>query len=131
MMMLDADALNDTAEHAADFLRTVAHPGRLRIICALLEGELTAGRLAGQALLSAPALSQQAAILEAGGLISRRRNARSILYRLAAPEAKAIADLLYRLFCKGPRASSKRRGTSRPVDPPVAGTRRRPGRRPS
>jgi ArsR family transcriptional regulator len=94
------DAQDESAKRAAEFLKTVAHAGRLRIICALIERELSASELARQAHLSPPALSQQAAILEGHGLIGRRREGRSILYRLLAPEAKALAVLMYRLFCK-------------------------------
>jgi DNA-binding transcriptional ArsR family regulator len=112
-MAIDAEALNESADRAADFLRAVAHPGRLRIICALLDGERSASQLALQAQLSGPALSQHAAVLEAEGLITRRRKARSMLYRLAAPEAKSLAELLYRLFCKPPRAPTPRRGVKR------------------
>jgi DNA-binding transcriptional ArsR family regulator len=98
-MMPLLDSRDASAERAADFLRTCAHAGRLRIVCALMEGELSASELARQAHLPAPALSQQAAILESKGLIGRRRDGRSVLYRLLAPEAKALAKLLYRLFC--------------------------------
>jgi DNA-binding transcriptional ArsR family regulator len=112
---MNIEALNESADRVTDFLRTVAHPGRFRIICALIDGERSASQLAHQAQLSGPALSQQAAILEAGGLITRRRRARSILYRLVAPEAKALAELLYRLFCKPPRVQSARRSLKRGV----------------
>lgn len=102
------DARHESAERAAEFLRTVAHAGRLRIVCALMDCELSASELARQAHLPAPALSQQAAILERKGLIGRRREGRSVLYRLLAPEAKALANLLYRLFCKPPPARARR-----------------------
>ena len=112
-MMQLLDAQDESAERAAAFLRTVAHAGRLRIVCALMERELSASELARQARLPAPALSQQAAILEARGLIGRRREGRSVLYRLVAPEAKALANLLYRLFCKQQPAPSRRRLTKK------------------
>jgi ArsR family transcriptional regulator, virulence genes transcriptional regulator len=86
----------------------VAHPGRLRIICALIDGERSASALARQTQLSATGLSQHASVLASEGLIARRRNPRSILYRLVAPEAKALAKLLYQLFCKPRRAPSER-----------------------
>lgn len=108
-MMMEPEALKQSADRAAEFLRAVAHPGRLRIICALIEGERSASELARQAQLSATGLSQHAAVLESEGLIARRRDARSILYRLVAPEAKALAKLLYQLFCKAPRAPVERR----------------------
>lgn len=110
-MTLLLDARDDPAGRAAEFLRTVAHAGRLRIICALIECELAASELARQANLAPPALSQQAAILEGQGLIARRREGRSILYRLLAPEAKALAVLMHRLFCKSAAARPLRRRT--------------------
>ncbi len=94
-----AAELARSAEHAAEFLRTLAHPARLRMVCALLQGELTAGELARRAGLRAPALSQQATVLESGGLIHRRRDARSVHYSLASPAVRAQAKLLHRIFC--------------------------------
>jgi DNA-binding transcriptional ArsR family regulator len=111
--MMHFDALDKSAEEAAVFLRTMAHAGRLRIVCALMGKELSATELARQARLPAPALSQQAAILEAKGLIGRRRDGRSIVYRLLAPEAKALAKLLYRMFCRMPAARARRRALKR------------------
>ena len=102
------DPRDESAERAAEFLRTVAHAGRLRIVCALMEGEHSASDLARHARLPAPALSQQALVLEGKGIIGRRRQGRSILYRLLAPEAKALAQFLYRMFCKPP-AKPKRK----------------------
>jgi ArsR family transcriptional regulator, virulence genes transcriptional regulator len=89
------------SDEAAGFLRALAHPARLRMVCALLEGEKTAGELAASAGLRAPALSQQAAVLEGEGLIRRRRDAQSVRYSLASPGARAQAKLLHRLFCPG------------------------------
>lgn len=100
-----AAELARAAEAAAGFLRTLAHPARLRMVCALLECELTAGDLAARAGLRAPALSQQAAVLESGGLIRRRRDARSVRYSLASPAVRAQARLLHRLFCSKPKRS--------------------------
>jgi DNA-binding transcriptional ArsR family regulator len=79
----------------------------------LIEGERSASELARAARLPAPALSQQAAILEAKGVIARRRQGRSVLYRLSSPEAKALAKLLYRLFCKGTAGSARRPAATR------------------
>ena len=70
------------------------------MVCALLGGELTAGELAQRAGLRAPAVSQQATVLEAGDLIRRRRDARTVYYCLSSPAVRAQARLLHRLFCK-------------------------------
>jgi hypothetical protein len=58
-------------------------------------------------------LSQQAAILESKGLIGRRREATSVFYSLVAPEAAAVAELLYKLFCQPPAAKPRRRPIAR------------------
>ena len=122
IMMHLLDTRDASAERAAAFLKTVAHPGRLRIVCALMEGECAASALAAHARLPAPSLSQQAAVLEAEGIIAQRRVGRSVLYRLLSPEAKALAQFLYRMFCKQSgqpkrsarlnRASTSRKGKS-------------------
>jgi DNA-binding transcriptional ArsR family regulator len=110
---LQTAALDRAADRAAEFLRAVAHPGRLRIICALIEGERSASDLARRAHLLAPALSQHAAVLESKGLIGRRREAKSVFYSLVAPEAAALAELLYKLFCQPPAAQPRRRSIAR------------------
>lgn len=100
--IVKADDLIGASDRAAAFLRALAHPARLRMVCVLLEGECPAGELAARTRLRAPALSQQAAVLEAEGLISRRRRAQSVYYRLSAPRARALARLLHRTFCTVP-----------------------------
>jgi ArsR family transcriptional regulator, virulence genes transcriptional regulator len=102
MKINDSVGLAASAERAAEFLRALAHPARLRVVCALLDGELAAGELASRTGLRPPALSQQASVLEAGGAIRRRRAARSVLYSLSSPAVRAQARLLHRLFCAAP-----------------------------
>ena len=92
-------ALHAVADEAAGFMAALAHPARLRIVCGLLAGERPAGELALAAGLRAPLLSQQAAILEARGIIARRRRGRAVLYRLASRPARRLARLLHALFC--------------------------------
>ena len=111
MMKMQLATFDRSVGRASDVLRALAHPGRLRIVCALMEGERTASELARRTRMQAPALSQQAAILEARGLITRRREGQSVRYKLVAPEAKAMAGLLYRLYCKPSKASAARRRT--------------------
>lgn len=101
--------LDQAAERAANFLRSVAHPGRLRIICQLMDGEQTAGQLVAGTGLRAPALSQQAAILEAEGLLERRRDAQNVFYRLVGAQAPALAKFLHQLFCGKPSARRRAR----------------------
>lgn len=103
------NALARAADEAAAFLKATAHPARLRMICALLPGECAAGTLARSARLRAPALSQQAAVLEAGGLLSRRREGQVVYYRLASARAERLAHFLHESFCQGDRVARPRR----------------------
>jgi DNA-binding transcriptional ArsR family regulator len=89
LVKMQIDALNESAERAAEFLRSVAHPGRLRIVCALMDAELSATQLARHARLPAPALSQQAAILEAEGLIRRQTQRAVRVLSAAVPAGQA------------------------------------------
>ncbi len=108
-------ALEEAAEEAAAFLRSAAHPARLRVLCALLDGDCAAGELARRAGLSAPSLSQQAAVLEAGGLLRRRRESRSIVYGLATPHVAELVGFLHRVFCADVLPAERRRES--PHDP--------------
>lgn len=100
----EAAALARASDRAAGLLRSLSHPGRLRIVCALLEGEKSAAALAREAGLSAPAFSQQAAVLTAAGLLARRREAQTVRYRLVGPEGRSVAALLHELYCEVPRS---------------------------
>lgn len=95
--------LAKAAEEAADFLKCMAHPARLRLVCVLCDGERSAGELARLAGLKPPALSQQAGILVAEGILARRRAAQSVLYRLKTPHARGLANFLHSAFCAEPR----------------------------
>ena len=106
--------LSRSAERTAELLRTLAHPGRLRIVCALLDGELPASGLARRARIAAPALSQQATILEASGLIGRRRVGRTVLYGLSTARTRALILLLNRLFPEERRARPRSRRAPSP-----------------
>jgi DNA-binding transcriptional ArsR family regulator len=69
----------------------LADPTRRQILQDLQEGELPAGEIASRFTLSAPAISRHLSILETAGLLSSRREANRIYYRV---EAEPLADVL-------------------------------------
>lgn len=87
------------AEAAAALLRALAHPGRLQLLCALVEGERCVGELAGCTGLAQPSLSQQLGVLRAEGLVETRRDGRHIHYAIASEAARAVLDALHAHFC--------------------------------
>jgi DNA-binding transcriptional ArsR family regulator len=69
----------------------LADATRRQILRDLQEGELPAGEIASRFTLSAPAVSRHLSILQAAGLLSARREANRIYYRL---EAEPLAETL-------------------------------------
>lgn len=84
------------AEAAAEFLRALAHPMRLRILCRLIEGEAAVAGFESELGLRQPNLSQQLAALREAGLVATRREAKSVVYRLADDRVAGMLDALRR-----------------------------------
>lgn len=96
----DRARMMQNAERAAAFLKAISHEGRLMILCHLVEGEKSVGEL--EDLLSArqAAVSQQLARLRYEGLVTSRRDGKTIYYRLSDDRPRQIIDVLYELFCE-------------------------------
>ncbi len=87
------------AQSASNLLKALAHEGRLLILCQLATGEKSVSEL--EAFLGArqAAVSQQLARLRLEGLVTSRREGKSIYYALGDPRAARVIGLLYELFC--------------------------------
>lgn len=88
------------AEAAAQFLKALSHEGRLMILCHLASGEKSVTeleRLLGQ---RQAAVSQQLARLRSEGLVTTRRNGKTIYYSIGDARAMQVVGLLYDMFCK-------------------------------
>ncbi|MDO8188131.1 metalloregulator ArsR/SmtB family transcription factor [Conexibacter sp. JD483] len=72
----------DEAEALAESMRAFATGSRLRLLWALLDGELTVEQLAEQADLSQSAASHQLRLLRQGRLVRVRRSGRHAYYGL-------------------------------------------------
>ena len=85
---------------AKDLLKALSNETRLMILCFLAEGEKSVGELEYLMGLRQPNISQQLARLRFDGLVSARRDGRTIYYSLGSNEAKQVMTLLYDLYCK-------------------------------
>jgi DNA-binding transcriptional ArsR family regulator len=96
----DLDKMAANARHASSFLKAISHEGRLMILCHFASGEKSVTQL--EALLSArqAAVSQQLSRLRREGLVTPRRDGKTIYYSLADARPKKIMDVVYDLFCK-------------------------------
>lgn len=95
-----ARAIAAQAGLAAGVLRSIAHQGRLLVLCHLAQdGELSAGDLARRIGLSQSALSQHLARLRADRMVDTRKEAQSVFYRIADPKALRLLSALRDIYC--------------------------------
>ncbi|WP_375175967.1 ArsR/SmtB family transcription factor [Pseudooceanicola sp.] len=92
----------ENAQGAAAFLKTLAHEGRLMILCHLGSGEKSVGELEELLDMRQAAVSQMLARLREEGFVSTRREGKTVYYRLANENTQEVIGLLHRLFCKVP-----------------------------
>jgi len=96
---IDVNALLASAGQASEFLKAMAHPTRMFILCALIKGERSVTDLESMLAMRQPAVSQQLARLRADSLVATRREGKNIYYQLARPEVVAIITALHEAFC--------------------------------
>jgi DNA-binding transcriptional ArsR family regulator len=95
----EMDRMVDNATNAANFLKAISHEGRLMILCHLVSGERSVTEL--ETLLSArqAAVSQQLSRLRLEGLVTARRDGKTIYYSLADDRPRKVLEVVYELFC--------------------------------
>ncbi len=98
-LTITAQAMDEAADEAAEVLKVLSNPARLRILCALLPGEQCVGELEEMLGASQSYVSGQLARMRAEGLVSCDRDGRTIRYRLADPRISPILERLYEVFC--------------------------------
>lgn len=96
----DLDGMIESAKDATDFLKALAHEGRLMILCRLIDRECSVTELEDMLSARQAAVSQQLARLRLEGLVSTRREGKTIYYSLADERVKKSIALVYDLFCE-------------------------------
>jgi len=93
--------LESKAAEAAALLKLLANENRLLILCRLtLKVEMAVGDLATAVGLSQSALSQHLARMREEGLVTTRREAQTIFYRIANENAQRLLILLKDIYCR-------------------------------
>jgi ArsR family transcriptional regulator, virulence genes transcriptional regulator len=97
------DSLSHLAEkagQAATLLKALSNERRLLILCHLISaGEMTVGALVDVVGLSQSALSQHLARLRGDGLVTFRREAQTLYYRIANPDTARVIAVLRDIYC--------------------------------
>ena len=94
------DVMLRSAAKAEAMLKLLANRKRLMILCHLLKGELSVGKLAELVDLSHSALSQHLARMRDLSLVQTDKQGQMVFYRISNPEVEAILSTLYTLYCK-------------------------------
>ncbi len=97
---LDPAAFEAKAIDVADTLRALANARRLQVLCVLMEsGEANVGTLVERIGIGQSALSQHLAKMRDEGLVTFRRESRTLWYRIADHNVAELMGTLYRLYC--------------------------------
>jgi DNA-binding transcriptional ArsR family regulator len=76
-------------------LKSLAHPGRLRLLAELMRGDCCVSEMQKCARLSQPQVSQSLRLLRDAGIVAGRREKRRVCYRIVDPAVlKALKILL-------------------------------------
>ena len=94
-----AQQMQVQAEAASDLLKAMANPQRLRVLCLLIEREMSVGEINALVDLSQSALSQHLAVLREKNLVSTRREAQTVYYAVSDGLVHDIIETLHTAFC--------------------------------
>jgi DNA-binding transcriptional ArsR family regulator len=87
---------------AAECLKSLAHPVRLRIVQLLLHGRYTVGELAEDCQIPDNVASEHLRLLQRCGFLSSEREGRKVFYRVAEPHLNQLmACIEGRFLSKG------------------------------
>jgi DNA-binding transcriptional ArsR family regulator len=94
------DDFEARAAEAARLLKLLANERRLLILCRLVaEREMSVGALSAAVELSQSALSQHLAKMREEGLVATRRDAQTVMYRIADRNVSRVLKLLKDIYC--------------------------------
>lgn len=100
MSLLEMDSL----ARAAQCLKVLAHPVRLRMVDILMQQEMPVHRIAELCSLPAHQTCEHLRLMQGHGLLSSHRKGRSVLYRIASPQLPGILKCVRRNCAKQDKA---------------------------
>ena len=96
----------DSLGEAAECLRTLAHPHRLRMVQMLLQGDFSGGELAEACGLPSAMASEHLRLMQRCGFLTSEKDGRQVFYRVAEPHLKQIMGCIEQRFGVATEAKS-------------------------
>ncbi len=87
---------------AAECLKTLAHPVRLRIVQLLLHGRYNVGELAEDCEIPDNVASEHLRLLQRCGFLSSEREGRRVFYQIAEPHLEQLMACVEGRFLQSP-----------------------------
>ncbi|HEY4732853.1 MAG TPA: metalloregulator ArsR/SmtB family transcription factor [Gammaproteobacteria bacterium] len=97
---LALDIHDDDIERACRSLKALSHPIRLKILCILGYEEVSVQDIVGRIGTSQSNISQHLAILRDKRILSTRKDANRVLYRIVDRRTLQLFGMMRELFCK-------------------------------
>lgn len=94
--LLDLETLGE----AAECLRTLAHPHRLRIVQMLLRGRYTVGELADECGIASHMASEHLRLMQRCGFLASEKEGRRTFYRVVEPHLQSIMRCIESRYAK-------------------------------
>lgn len=93
------DDMKERANEVSAFLKGLANPHRLMILCNLVEGEHSVTALIEKIGIGQTSMSQHLLKLRDEGIVDYRRDHRTLYYYIKDEKALKMMGLLYELYC--------------------------------
>ncbi len=94
----DPNTFNQRIPYVAGLLKSLSHPNRLAIACALQKAERSVGEIEALTGIRQPSLSRELARLRDDGLVEARRQSKQIFYSLAPNGISRLLPALHAAF---------------------------------
>ncbi len=95
---MDQQALDllptETLQGAAECLKTLGHPARLRIVDILMQGDFPVHEIARLCELPPHQACEHLRLLQSHGLLESRRRGRAVYYRIADPRLPQLLQCI-------------------------------------
>ena len=97
---VDLLADDEDIERASRSLKAMSHPLRLKILCTLGDQEISVQDIVEHVGTSQSNISQHLAILRDKGILSSRKDANRVYYRVSDSRTLRLIGMMRQVFCK-------------------------------
>ena len=102
--MVEHDAINlitrdEDIERASRSLKAMSHPLRLKILCTLGDQEVSVQDIVERVGTSQSNISQHLAILRDKGILSSRKDANRVFYKVVDSRTLQLISMMRNVFC--------------------------------